>query len=176
MPTTIALALPGELLLGRPLNFIQLHATIMRNAAQSAIFALGSNLACQDRGMKQHILIVDDEEQMRDLLSLYLIKHGYEVSKAGTSTETLQIVEQKQVNLVVLDIGLAGEDGLKLLSAIKSRRPETQVVMLTGMGFVEDLLQEAHQKGADGYVSKGLPMDELLLALRRASRPVASTR
>src|SRR3954470_5068315 len=136
---------------------------------------LGSNLACQDRGMKQHILIVDDEEQMRDLLSLYLIKHGYEVSKAGTSTETLQIVEEKQVNLVVLDIGLAGEDGLKLLSAIKSRRPETQVVMLTGMGFVEDLLQEAHQKGADGYVSKGLPMDELLLAIHRASRPIAST-
>ena len=124
--------------------------------------------------MKQHILIVDDEEQMRELLSLYLTRHGYEVSTAGSSKETLEIVEQKQINIVVLDIGLADEDGLKLLSSIKSLRPETQVVMLTGMGFVEDLLQEAHQKGADGYVSKGLPMDELLLALRRASRPVAS--
>src|SRR5437868_492668 len=40
------------------------------------------------------------------------------------------------------------EDGLKLLSTIKARKPDTQVVMLTGMGFVEDLLQEAHQKGA----------------------------
>jgi len=122
--------------------------------------------------MKQHVFIVDYEAQMRELLSLYLSKHGYEVSVASSSTETLQIVEERQVHLVVLDIGLAGEDGLKLLSAIKKRRPETQVVMLTGMGFVEDLLMEAHQKGADGYVSKGLPMDELLLALHRATKPV----
>jgi two-component system response regulator AtoC len=122
--------------------------------------------------MKQHVLIVDDEQQMRDLLSLYLTKHGYEVSVAGTSRETLAIVEQKQIHMVVLDIGLGGEDGLKLLGAIKKRSPDTQVVMLTGMGFVEDLLVEAHQKGADGYVSKGLPMDELLLAIHRASKPL----
>ena len=122
--------------------------------------------------MKQHVLIVDDEEQMRDLLSLYLQKHGYEVSVASSSTETLQMVDERQVHMVVLDIGLGGEDGLKLLSAIKKRRPDTQVVMLTGMGFVEDLLIEAHQKGADGYVSKGLPMDELLLAIHRASKPL----
>jgi DNA-binding NtrC family response regulator len=122
--------------------------------------------------MKQHVLIVDDEEQMREVLSLYLERHGYEVSVASSSTETLKIVDERQVHLVVLDIGLGGEDGLKLLAAIKKSRPETQVVMLTGMGFVEDLLMEAHQKGADGYVSKGLPMDELLLALHRATKPV----
>jgi len=118
---------------------------------------------------------VDDEQQMRELLSLYLSQNGYEVSTAGSSTETLKVVEQKQIDIVVLDIGLADEDGLKLLSAIKARRPNIQVVMLTGMGFVEDLLQEAQQKGADGYVSKGLPMDELLLALQRASGPAAAS-
>jgi DNA-binding NtrC family response regulator len=122
--------------------------------------------------MKQHVLIVDDEPQMRDLLSLYLTRHGYEVSVASTSRETLALVEEKHINMVVLDIGLGGEDGLKLLGAIKKRSPDTQVVMLTGMGFVEDLLVEAHQKGADGYVSKGLPMDELLLAIHRASKPL----
>ncbi len=121
--------------------------------------------------MKQHILIVDDEDQIRELLSLYLSKHGYHVSTATTSSETLQIVERTAVNLVVLDIGLADEDGLGLLSAIKSRDPNIQVIMLTGMGFVEDLLQEAHAKGADGYVSKLLPLDELLLAIQRVSRP-----
>ena len=72
---------------------------------------------------------------------------------------------------MVLDIGLADEDGLGLLSAIKARNPNIQVVMLTGMGFVEDLLQEAHAKGADGYVSKLLPLDELLLAIQRVLRP-----
>ena len=117
--------------------------------------------------MKQHILIVDDEDQIRELLSLYLSNHGYQVSTAKTSKETLQLVERSGVQTVVLDIGLADEDGLGLLSAIKARNPDIQVVMLTGMGFVEDLLQEALQKGADGYVSKVLPLEELLMAIHR---------
>ena len=58
-----------------------------------------------------------------------------------------------------------------MLSTLKSRHPQTKVVMLTGMGFVEDLLQEAQEKGADGYVSKVLPLDELLLAIHRTLRP-----
>jgi DNA-binding NarL/FixJ family response regulator len=49
-----------------------------------------------------------------------------------------------------------------------------RVVMLTGMGFVEDLLQEAHANGADGYVSKVLPLDELLLAIQRTLKPAAT--
>jgi DNA-binding response OmpR family regulator len=123
--------------------------------------------------MKQQILVVDDEPQMREVLCLYLTEHGYQVFSAGTASETLQLLDQKRVDLVVLDIGLSDEDGLTLLSEIKTRRPETQVIMLTGMGFVEDLLEEAHKKGADGYVSKGLPMDELLLAIQRAVKPTA---
>jgi DNA-binding response OmpR family regulator len=121
--------------------------------------------------MKQHILIVDDEDQIRELLSLYLSRHGYEISTAKSSKETLQTMNRAGIDLVVLDIGLADEDGLGLLSAIKARNPNIQVVMLTGMGFVEDLLQEAHAKGADGYVSKLLPLDELLLAIQRVLRP-----
>ena len=121
--------------------------------------------------MKQHILIVDDEDQIRELLSLYLSRHGYEISTAKSSKETLQTMDRSGIDLVVLDIGLADEDGLGLLSAIKARNPNIQVVMLTGMGFVEDLLQEAHAKGADGYVSKLLPLDELLLAIQRVLRP-----
>lgn len=121
--------------------------------------------------MKQHILIVDDEEQIRELLSLYLSKRGYDVSTAATSSETLRLMNEMPVDLVVLDIGLADEDGLKLLEELKATWPNVLVVMLTGMGFVEDLLQEAHQKGADGYVSKVLPLDELLIAIQRILRP-----
>jgi len=121
--------------------------------------------------MKQHILIVDDEEQIRDLLSLYLSKRGYQVSSAATSTETLGLMDEVPVDLVVLDIGLANEDGLSLLEKLKTGWPNVLAVMLTGMGFVEDLLQEAHQKGADGYVSKVLPLDELLIAIQRILKP-----
>jgi len=124
--------------------------------------------------MKPHVLVVDDEPQIRELLSVYLKNHGYTVSAAATSTETLQLVAEAPVDLVVLDIGLAEEDGLALLSSLKSGYPKLRVVMLTGIGFVEDLLQEAHAKGADGYVSKVLPLDELLLAMQRTLKPTAT--
>lgn len=122
--------------------------------------------------MKQHILVVDDETQIRELLSVYLTKQGYQVSTASSSAETLSFVRQNPVDLAVLDIGLEDEDGLKLLAKLKEELPNVRVVMLTGMGFVEDLLQEAHQKGADGYVSKVLPLDELLNAIQRTLKPV----
>ena len=83
----------------------------------------------------------------------------------------MRLVKEGHIDLVVLDIGLADEDGLNLLSIIKAQHPSLRVVMLTGMGFVEDLLQEANQKGADGYVSKVLPLEELLLAIQRALKP-----
>ena len=121
--------------------------------------------------MSQHILVVDDEPQIRDLLAVYLGKQSYRVSTAASSAETMRLVKEGHIDLVVLDIGLADEDGLNLLSIIKAQHPSLRVVMLTGMGFVEDLLQEANQKGADGYVSKVLPLEELLLAIQRALKP-----
>jgi DNA-binding response OmpR family regulator len=117
--------------------------------------------------MKDHILVVDDEPQIRELLSLYLSKQEYRVSTTSTTEETMRLVGEAQVDLVVLDIGLAEEDGLNLLVQLKEQHPDLRVIMLTGMGFVEDLLQEAYQKGADGYVSKVLPLDELLMTIQR---------
>jgi DNA-binding response OmpR family regulator len=117
----------------------------------------------------KHILVVDDEAQIRELLSIYLRKQGYDVLTASSSAETLSCLSGNPVDLIVLDIGLAQEDGLRLLEHLKASHPEIRVIMLTGMGFVEDLLQEAHDKGADGYVSKVLPLDELLIAIERAS-------
>jgi DNA-binding response OmpR family regulator len=117
--------------------------------------------------MKEHILVVDDEPQIRELLSLYLANHGYRVSTTANSEETLQMIRETPLDLVVLDIGLAEEDGLNLLVRLKDEHPKQRVIMLTGMGFVEDLLHEAYQKGADGYVSKVLPLDELLLTIEK---------
>ena len=121
--------------------------------------------------MSQHILVVDDEAQMRELLAVYLSRQGYEVSTAASTADTMRVVEENEVDLVVLDIGLAEEDGLKLLTMLKEGHPTMRVIMLTGMGFVEELLQEASQKGADGYVSKLLPLEELLLAIQRTLKP-----
>jgi DNA-binding response OmpR family regulator len=117
---------------------------------------------------KQRILVVDDEPQMRQLLSMYLTQKGFQTSAAATSEEALRKVREKPVDCVVLDINLGGEDGLQILANLKTFNPNLRVIMLTGMGFVEDLLQEAQQKGADGYVSKVLPLEELILTLQKA--------
>lgn len=117
--------------------------------------------------MKHKILVVDDEPKIRELLCMYLTQKGFVASPAASSEEALKRVKEKPVDLAVLDIGLGGEDGLQLLANLKATDPKLRVVMLTGMGFVEDLLQEAQQKGADGYVSKVLPLDELMLTVQR---------
>jgi DNA-binding response OmpR family regulator len=124
--------------------------------------------------MKQRILVVDDEPQIREMLSMYFNHHGYETACAANSQETLRAVAESSIDVVVLDIGLAEEDGLKLLEQLKAQDPHLRVIMLTGMGFVEDLLQEAQQKGADGYVSKVLPLDELLMAVQRILKTAAA--
>jgi len=136
-------------------------------AAETAV----SPAIADEAGGCRHLLIVDDEAQIRELLSAYLRKQGYQVSAASTSEEALQALTQMPVDLVVLDISLANEDGLKLLSRIKIEYPSVRVVMLTGLGFVEDLLEEAQRKGADGYMSKVLSLDELHMAIQRALRP-----
>lgn len=126
--------------------------------------------------IKQHILVVDDEPQIRDLLRLYLARAGFAVSTAASATETMDLIAASAIDLVVLDIGLQDEDGLQVLAKIKATQPDLRVIMLTGMGIVEDLLLEAQQLGADGYVSKVLPLDELLLAIQRVidSAPMPS--
>src|SRR5687767_5915810 len=117
--------------------------------------------------VKQRILVVDDEPQMRVLLCMYLTQKGFLAAEAGSSEEALRKVREKPFDCVVLDINLGPEDGLQVLANLKTANPGLRVIMLTGMGFVEDLLQEAQQKGADGYVSKVLPLDELIRTLQK---------
>jgi DNA-binding NarL/FixJ family response regulator len=72
---------------------------------------------------------------------------------------------------MILDIALPDADGLELLEKVKTSHPNLPVIMLTGMGFDEDLVSEALAKKASGYVSKTLPLDQLLMEIRRALNP-----
>jgi DNA-binding NtrC family response regulator len=117
--------------------------------------------------MKQHILVVDDEPPIRDLLSAYFRKHSYEVSTAANAEEAFRALDEKQIQAVILDVLLADTDGLEVLTKIKETRPKLPVIIMTGIGFDEELLQEALQKGASGYVSKTLPLDQLLMEVHR---------
>ena len=117
--------------------------------------------------MNQHILVVDDEAPILELLSSYFKKHDFEVSTANNPTDAMRLLAEKTPNLILLDVLLADADGLEALSQIKASYPRVPVIMMTGIGFEEELLQEAAQKGASGYVSKTAPLDNFLMEVHR---------
>ena len=117
--------------------------------------------------MKEHILIVDDEAPIRQLLQSYFKKHGYEVSSAANAVEAAKLVDEVPLNLVILDVLLGEQDGLDVLQTMKQSHPNLPVIIMTGIGFDEELLQEAITKGASGYISKTLPLDQLLMEVHR---------
>jgi DNA-binding NtrC family response regulator len=118
--------------------------------------------------MKQHILVVDDEPPIRDLLQAYFKKRGYQVSVSATGPEALRMVDETVFSIVILDVILAETDGIEILDQIKAKHPALPVVIMTGIGLDEELVQEAWNKGASGYVSKTLPLDEVLAVVHRA--------
>ncbi|MGV3755637.1 MAG: response regulator [Verrucomicrobiota bacterium] len=122
--------------------------------------------------MSQRILVVDDEAPIRELLSSYFQKRGYAVTAAATGSEAMRSLDEISVDVMILDIALADADGLELLESIKKDHPKLPVIILTGMGFDDDLLKEALAKKASGYVSKTLPLDQLLMEVRRVSNQV----
>jgi PAS domain S-box-containing protein len=135
-----------------------------------AVQTLGTVDGLRTTGARQQgnhtILIVDDDRQVRELLAVYFRRAGFQPYTASNRNETFALIAKERVDVVVLDISLVGENGLDILGELKTRYVEVPVVMLTGMGFVPDLMDEARQKGADDYVSKVLPLDNLLLAIR----------
>jgi len=117
--------------------------------------------------VERRILVVDDEVQVREMLSDYFQAHGFKTTAAATIGEAKRLVAQSSFNLVLLDVAMADENGLELVPLLKQVSANTRVLILTGLGYDQELLSEALQKGADGYVTKDLPMEELLDAVNR---------
>lgn len=113
------------------------------------------------------MLVVDDDPQVLETVSAYFLKHGYEVSSAKNTSEAEEILLYGGIQLMILDIVLAGEDGLAFLSATRVTRPDLKVLMFTGMGYDLDLMTRALAGGADGYIGKGMPFEDLLNAVQR---------
>ena len=117
--------------------------------------------------MKQHILVIDDEAAVCKLLSNYFTLHDYEITMCGTVKEGQRLIQELTFTLVVLDIALPDGDGLKLLGWIKDAQPNLPVILMTGMGWDPELMEEAMRKKASAYVVKTLPLSQLLMEIRR---------
>ena len=120
-----------------------------------------------------HLLIVDDDREIRDLLARFLRKHGYRVDTAADGRAMAKLLEAGRFDLVVLDIMLPGEDGLSLCRRLRATS-DLPIVMLTAVGDDTDRIVGL-ELGADDYVTKPFNPRELLArvkaVLRRAGAP-----
>ena len=115
------------------------------------------------------ILIVDDEEDIRDLISGILHDEGYETRLAGDSESALAAIRKRRPQLVVLDIWLQGSrlDGIQVLDAIKREQPDLPVVMISGHGTIETAVASI-KKGAYDFIEKPFKADRLIFVVGRA--------
>ena len=123
------------------------------------------------------MLIVDDEEIVRDVVVRYLERDGYRTLEAATGGEALEILERETPSLVVLDVMLPGHDGLEICRWIRARS-DLPVIMLTARGEEADRIVGL-ELGADDYVTKPFSPAELSArvkaVLRRVDGPTASS-
>ncbi|HRK63852.1 MAG TPA: sigma-54 dependent transcriptional regulator [Terricaulis sp.] len=120
--------------------------------------------------MASDILIIDDEADIRDLVSGILEDDGHQVRTARDSDEALEAIRRRTPSLIVLDIWLQGSriDGLELLQMFKEIDPDMPVVVISGHGTIETAVS-AIRKGAYDFVEKPFTADRLLLVVQRAT-------
>jgi two-component system response regulator PilR (NtrC family) len=116
--------------------------------------------------MAERILVVDDEQIIRESLSFVLRKEGFEVEEAANGKEALERQEKNPFDIVITDIEMPEMRGMELLEQITRRTPQTFVVIITAFGSLETAVQ-ALRKGAYDYILKPLDFDDLLYRIRK---------
>lgn len=117
-----------------------------------------------------HLLIVDDDERIRDLLRKFLMRHGFLVTSARDAAHARRVLSGLEFDLIVLDVMMPGEDGVSLISDLRPEL-ETPVLLLTAKGETEDRIAGL-EAGADDYLAKPFEPKELLLRINAILRRV----
>ena len=119
-----------------------------------------------------HILVIDDDPQIRALLEEYLAENGLRVSVASTGKEMSRILNDEAIDLIVLDLRLAGEDGMAIARSLRDQS-SIPIVMLTGVRDEADRVMGL-ELGADDYLTKPFSPRELLARIRTVLRRAKS--
>ncbi|MGD1926736.1 MAG: response regulator [Paracoccaceae bacterium] len=120
-----------------------------------------------------HVLVIDDDERIRDLLKRYLTRNGYLVTTARDAAHATRLLESLSFDLMIVDVMMPGEDGFSFTRRVVGEI-ETPVILLTARGETDDRI-EGLEAGADDYLPKPFEPKELLLrvsAILRRSAPV----
>ena len=117
------------------------------------------------------VLIIDDEEKLRALLARILKSEGFDVLEAGDCKTGLKTAEQNDIDVVLCDVKLPDGSGVDMVTKIKLRKPQTEIILLTAYGNIADGVQ-AMKNGAFDYIVKGDDNDKIIPLLHRAIEKV----
>lgn len=121
-----------------------------------------------------HILVIDDDTRLRELLRKFLTENGFRVTTSADAGEARKMLISLEFDLVVLDVMMPGESGLELTSGLREFS-EVPILLLTAMGEPEDRI-DGLERGADDYLSKPFEPRELLARIRSILRRAAPQR
>lgn len=119
--------------------------------------------------MKSRILVVDDEESIREFLEIMLKKEGYEVNLAEDGAQAKDMLTKRSFDMVISDLQMPNMNGLELLKYVKDSNPDTVFMMITAFGTTETAV-EAMKIGAYDYITKPFKIDEVRLNINNALR------
>lgn len=121
------------------------------------------------------ILVVDDDESVRKVLSLILEEEGYVVDTAENGKEAIEKSESKFYNLALIDIRLPDMEGTKLLTAMKETTPKMAKIIITGYPTLKNAIETVN-KGADAYILKPFNMDNVLETIKEQLKKQQETK
>ena len=117
--------------------------------------------------MPNSILIVDDEQGIREALSSILAEEGYEASAVASGEDCLALLDQRSIDLVLLDVWLDGIDGLETLERMRNNGMDPMVVMISGHASIETAVR-ATKLGAFDFIEKPLSLEKAILVIKNA--------
>ena len=116
---------------------------------------------------KPNILFTDDEKTFRNIMTKELTRMGYNVTGCGSGAETIEKMQEKDFDVVILDMNMPVMDGIETMKRVKEMEPTTEVIVLTGQGTIENAVQ-ATKLGAYDYLTKPCKLTELCVLLQKA--------
>jgi DNA-binding response OmpR family regulator len=119
--------------------------------------------------MAEKILVVDDEQEIRNLLDHFLKDQGYEVVLASDGNQALKLAAEENPQVIILDIKMPGLDGLEVCKLLKEKEQTRLIPIIVITGF-EDNKMEALNRGADDFVNKPFDMAEIAIRVKSALR------